>query len=88
MQLFSCGNLRSGVRTCSVSSKQESDEVGNKLVTGKFSSTQARYYPQELVAAEKGAKGEAGHGVTGSDRRKPENPRIVVYGKRKYVGVC
>lgn len=33
MQLFSGGNLRSGVGTCSVSSKQESDKVSNKLVT-------------------------------------------------------
>ncbi|CAG11943.1 unnamed protein product [Tetraodon nigroviridis] len=88
MQLFSGGNLRSGVRTCSVSSKQESDKVSNKLVTGKFSSTQARYYPEELVAAEKKAKGEPGHGVTRLDRKTPENPCIVGYSICKHVGSC
>lgn len=56
MQLFSGGNLSSGVRTCSVSSKQESDKVSNKLVTEDLA---ARYYPEELVAAEN-AGGERG----------------------------
>lgn len=36
MQLFSSGNLSSGVGTCPVSSKQEGDKVSNKLVTRRI----------------------------------------------------
>lgn len=38
--------------------KQESDKVSNKLVTEDLAMRGARYYPEELVAAEKRAKGE------------------------------